>query len=82
MGKALVAVSGDRKIDEFMAAMGLSDWVVEPEETDRVPERLASLASQEDVRDRVAQAIAENRAMAASVLALAAENASLPIGAR
>jgi polysaccharide pyruvyl transferase WcaK-like protein len=72
MGRPVVAVSGDRKIDAFMSAIGLEAWVVDPTETDRVPDLLAAAAAQPSVSARVAEAVQANQALARKILALAA----------
>ena len=46
MGLKVLAVSGDNKIDSFMEAVGLKDWVLDVSEVDLVPKRLAELQSQ------------------------------------
>ena len=46
MGKKVLAISGDWKIEGFMAEVGLSDWVLDTSEIDRVPMRLRELDSQ------------------------------------
>jgi len=59
MGKKLIALSGDRKIDHFMDLAGLKDWVLEIEEIRRLPEMLARLEKQKSAEafvDRVRQA--------------------------
>jgi polysaccharide pyruvyl transferase WcaK-like protein len=70
MGRKVLAVSGDRKIEGFMQAAGLGQWVCDLDEVDQVPERLASLAGQPTVHPFVQQARAANRAVAAHVLAV------------
>lgn len=59
MGLKVLAVSGDRKIDGFMEAVGLQDWVLDVREVHRVPQRLKELHSQpepasilEDIRKK------------------------------
>ena len=47
MGKKLIALSGDRKIDHFMDSAGLKEWVLEIDDIGRLPEMLASLEKQE-----------------------------------
>jgi len=59
MGKKLIALSGDRKIDHFMDLAGLKDWVLEIEEIRRLPAMLARLEKQKSAGafvDRVRQA--------------------------
>jgi polysaccharide pyruvyl transferase WcaK-like protein len=49
MGKKVLAVSGDRKIEGFMNSIGLDEWVLEQNETDTVLEKLQILDQQKDV---------------------------------
>jgi polysaccharide pyruvyl transferase WcaK-like protein len=49
MGKKVLAVSGDRKIDAFMESVGLRDWVLDSKDTDHITEKLNELHKQEDV---------------------------------
>ncbi len=69
MGRRVVAVSGDRKIESFMAAAGLSDWVCDSGEVERLPQMLNALANQPPVDDFVARAVTANRAVAPCILA-------------
>ena len=75
MGKPVVAVSGDWKIDAFMNAVGLGDWVLDAADAAQLPRLLARLPGQTPVVDALHRAGADNRAVAASVRATAdAEN--------
>ena len=49
MGRKVLAVSGDWKIEGFMELVGLRDWVLSIDQLDQVPERLAKLGDQPDV---------------------------------
>lgn len=46
MGRPALAISGDRKIESFMSAAGLSDWVCSIEEIEDLPSRIEALSSQ------------------------------------
>lgn len=46
MGLKVLAVSGDRKIDAFMESVGLKDWVLDPNETGVILQRLKDLKKQ------------------------------------
>jgi polysaccharide pyruvyl transferase WcaK-like protein len=46
MGKKVVAVSGDRKIESFMQLVGLSEWICDLTEVKRVPELLDRILEQ------------------------------------
>lgn len=43
MGLKVLAVSGDRKIDAFMEAVGLKEWVLNVNEIEKIPECLEKL---------------------------------------
>ncbi len=64
MGRPVLAVSGDRKIEAFMEAMGLAAWVLEPDDLDRLPEMLADLDGQPSATAAVERAVGANRAIA------------------
>jgi len=46
MGRKVLAVSGDHKVESFMQAAGLGEWVLDLCEVDSVPKRLRDLGSQ------------------------------------
>lgn len=46
MGKKVLAVSGDRKIEGFMELAGLVDWVVDARDAERIHELLPKLSEQ------------------------------------
>jgi len=46
MGRRVVAVSGDRKIDSFMSAAGLRDWVCEVDDERGLRDRMARVEEQ------------------------------------
>ena len=46
MGRKVLAVSGDHKVESFMEAAGLGDWVLDLSEVAAVPQRLRDLAEQ------------------------------------
>lgn len=71
MGRKVLAVSGDRKIESFMAAAGLSEWVCDAEAVGAVPDLLANLNEQPSVDSFVEEARRANRAVAAELLAMA-----------
>jgi polysaccharide pyruvyl transferase WcaK-like protein len=71
MGKPVLAVSGDWKIEGFMKAAGLGDWVLDANELAQLPVRLEALSEQSAVPDFVACARAQNHAIAQKIRALA-----------
>lgn len=72
MGRPVVAVSGDWKIEGFMDAMGLADWVLDVSEVERVPDLLERAAGQSGAAPGLAAARAANRAIAADLTGLIA----------
>jgi polysaccharide pyruvyl transferase WcaK-like protein len=67
MGKKIIAVSGDRKIEGFMQAAGLSDWVLDIEQVNRLPSLFQNLAGQPSTAKFTASARKQNRAVAAEI---------------
>jgi polysaccharide pyruvyl transferase WcaK-like protein len=70
MGKKVLAVSGDYKIESFMKAAGLGDWVLGLDEVDQVPRRLLELSQQPSRDEFVAETRRANESIAAKVRAL------------
>lgn len=66
-GRRVLAVSGDRKVESFMAAAGLSDWVCDLNAIDRLEERLDALRAQVVPRAFVDAAREQNRAVGSRV---------------
>lgn len=69
MGRKVLAVSGDWKIEEFMNAAGLSEWVIGQDDVERIPQLLARLSDQPDRSEFVERAREENTVVASNVLA-------------
>jgi polysaccharide pyruvyl transferase WcaK-like protein len=46
LGRKVIAVSGDRKIESFMESAGLGEWVCDQAEVDRLPELFSVVAEQ------------------------------------
>jgi hypothetical protein len=46
LGRKVIAVSGDRKIESFMESAGLREWVCDLAEVERVPELFSRVAQQ------------------------------------
>ena len=73
MGRQLLAVSGDRKLESFCHAAGLDDWLLDAAEAADatvLAGRLSRLSEQAPVTDFVADARAANGAVAAAILDL------------
>jgi polysaccharide pyruvyl transferase WcaK-like protein len=60
MGRRVLAVSGDRKIESFMAAAGLEDWVCEASDIEKLAARLDRLSDQKLSQDFVEKSIRKN----------------------
>lgn len=73
MGRPVVAVSGDRKIDEFMSMAGLGKWVLDTSEVHHLPRLLQRLHEQRPVGDFVETSNRRNAAVASRIKALHVE---------
>jgi len=71
MGLPVIAVSGDNKIEQFMAAAGLDAWVLDADEVHRLPAMLPAACDQRPAPGLRARARDANREVAARVLDLA-----------
>lgn len=70
MGKSVLAVSGDWKIEGFMHAAGLGDWVLDAADLSQLRTRLEALPLQAPVPEFVQRARAENLAIARTIRGL------------
>jgi polysaccharide pyruvyl transferase WcaK-like protein len=70
LGRRVVAVSGDHKVESFMEAAGLGDWVCALDEVNRLPDWLETLHKQRPPIEFTPQAREQNLAVACRVLAL------------
>lgn len=73
-GRPVLAVSGDWKIEAFMEAAGLGEWVLDAADVDRVPALLARLPEQPSVTGFAAQARLQNERVAEQVRLLIASS--------
>jgi polysaccharide pyruvyl transferase WcaK-like protein len=71
LDRPVVAISGDGKVDAFMTAAGLTEWVIGAAEVDRLPALVARLADQPDRQEFARAARAANERFGARVAALA-----------
>jgi polysaccharide pyruvyl transferase WcaK-like protein len=78
MGRPVLAVSGDHKIESFMRAANLSEWVCELDQIDSLPERLADLPRQPSAAHFIELARSQNRQVAEQVRQLARVHRALP----
>jgi polysaccharide pyruvyl transferase WcaK-like protein len=74
MGRRALVVSGDRKVESFMEAAGLREWVCDLNEIETLPARLEELPKQPCPVEWVERARQQNQAVAAQVLSLIAIN--------
>jgi polysaccharide pyruvyl transferase WcaK-like protein len=77
MGRPVLAVSGDRKIEGFMQAAGLGDWVLDHAQLERLEPMIARLVHQPSAHGFVERTRAANRAVAQHIGALAAAGTAL-----
>ena len=71
MGRKVVAVSGDHKIEGFMEAADLADWVLDLDQVEAVPDLLERAQAQPSRATFLRTAVELNRAVAERVRALA-----------
>lgn len=67
MGKKIIAVSGDHKIDAFMASAGLTEWVLNYDQVDNLPHLLNKISTQKSTKEFVSSVTNENRMVAAKI---------------
>lgn len=71
MGRKVLAVSGDHKVESFMNAAGLDDWVLDLHQLDRLGQRLGELPTQPTPADFLRSARDEHRMIGARIAQLA-----------
>jgi polysaccharide pyruvyl transferase WcaK-like protein len=76
MGRRVLAVSGDGKVDSFMHSAGLGEWVIDLANLDSLPTRLAELPQQPSPREFVETARQANADVASRVRLLAGRSLS------
>jgi len=72
MGRKVVAVSGDRKVESFMTAAGLSDWVFNVDDLKSLSRGLCELENQETPWEFIRRVRSDNQAIANQVKAMIA----------
>jgi hypothetical protein len=75
MGRKVLAVSGDHKVESFMVAAGLGDWVLGLGEVSSIPSRLADLPGQSPPTAFLHRARQDNGSVADQVSSMARMNA-------
>ena len=73
MGRPVLALSGDRKVESFMNAAGLSDWVCDLTDIDLLPSKLERLHEQRVPVDFIEQGRRDNHAVASQVRKLVSD---------
>ncbi len=68
MGLKVIAVSGDWKIDAFMEAVGLKDWVLNYNEPHLLPQLLADIENQTATTTYLSSIKLANKEIAADIL--------------
>jgi hypothetical protein len=72
MGRKVLAVSGDRKVDSFMRAAGLGEWVLELCDVTSVPQKLRDLSGQPAPDEFIARTRVQHQEIAAQIRLLLA----------
>jgi Polysaccharide pyruvyl transferase len=67
MGRKILAVSGDHKVESFMQAAGLGDWVLDLSDVGSVPRRLRDLANQPSPAEFIGRTRTQHRQIAAQL---------------
>lgn len=67
MGRKVLAVSGDHKVESFMQAAGLGEWVLDLCDVGSVPQRLRDLASQPNPTEFITRTRAQHQQIAAQL---------------
>ena len=80
MGRPVLAVSGDRKIEAFMEAAGLGEWVLNAADLERLPTLIEVLDRQVPIREFGMRARALNAVVADTVKRIAIETAGVRRG--
>lgn len=70
LARPVLAVSGDHKVESFMRAAGLGDWVCDLEDADSLPARLEKLHEQRLPVEFIEETRLQNRAVAEQVRAM------------
>lgn len=72
MGLKVLAVSGDRKIEGFMESVGLQDWVLDINETEKLPDLLNRLHLQHNPKSELETIQQQNQQVATDIKKAAA----------
>jgi len=75
LGKKALAISGDRKVESFMARAGLGEWVVDAANVQAIPEYLSRIEQQGSTREFIDTSRQENELLGRKVEHLLADGA-------
>ena len=78
LGKKVLAISGDRKVESFMARAGLGQWVVDAANVQAIPEHLNGIEQQGSVQEFIDTSRQENALLGRKVEHLLTEGAQQP----
>ncbi len=67
MGRKVLAVSGDHKVESFMQAAGLGEWVLDLSEVGSVPQKLRDLSGQHCPAEFIADTRTQHQQIAAQL---------------
>lgn len=67
-GSQLLAISGDRKVESFMEAAGLGDWVCDLHDLDTLPDRMEALPAQPPAHEFLEKARRDNGKVALALV--------------
>lgn len=70
MGKKVLAVSGDWKIESFMGMAGLKDWVIDIDYLEELDSKISELPEQQNCLNRLAPFRDQNRNIADNIRAI------------
>jgi polysaccharide pyruvyl transferase WcaK-like protein len=70
LGRRVLVVSGDHKVEAFMSASGLGEWVLDLAQVEQLPEKLEQLSEQKLPVEFIEAGRRANRAVAAQILAM------------
>lgn len=77
MGRRVLVVSGDRKVESFMRAAGLDEWVLDLQHVALLPERLEKLREQKLPVEFIAESRRQNQLVAEKIIAMLPDAVSL-----
>jgi polysaccharide pyruvyl transferase WcaK-like protein len=70
LGRRVLAISGDHKVESFMRAAGLDEWVCDLDDVDSLPARLAKLPEQKLPAEFIAEGRRQNKLVAEKIIAM------------